>query len=50
LTGVGLGALCAVWLMRMGRPGRWLNRLLGLLTGLLILWAWLIAIPGQPPS
>lgn len=50
LTGVGLGTLCAFWMLPMGRPGRWLNRLFGMLTGLLILWAWLIAIPGQPPS
>jgi len=48
LTGIGLGCICAVWLLRKGRPARWLNLLLGLASGLVIVWAWLSAFQASP--
>jgi membrane associated rhomboid family serine protease len=50
LVGVGLGTVCAVWLLRKGRPGRLLNRALALLPILVMIWAWLAALQSTSPA
>jgi membrane associated rhomboid family serine protease len=47
LVGIGLGAGCGGLLVRLGRPGKWLNRLLGLAAALLIADAWYLALHGM---
>jgi membrane associated rhomboid family serine protease len=44
LMGIGIGAGCGALLVRFGRPGRWFNRLLGLVPALMIAWAWYLAL------
>jgi membrane associated rhomboid family serine protease len=44
LTGIGLGAGCGCLLVRYGRPGPWLNRLLGLAAALTVAGAWSLAL------